>query len=308
MNFPSRLLQLLMVVLMVGGASYLMMQSLPGDAAWRIAAGRYGYDALDAAAAASVRAELGLEAQGGLHFLYWLGDILRLELGTSLISGESVWVEIRHQLGNSLSLAGAALGISLLIGPPLGLLAGLRAGGWLDRSLLAVCSLLRATPQFLLALVLILLISVEMGLLPAAGHGEPQHFILPAMTLALGLAAVSARLARDAMAAVTQTAFHDFARWKGLSNAQTFWRHGLRHVALPLVTYLGLQFVTLVEGVVVIESIFGWPGIGHALVHAIFSRDVPMVQGTALVLGVGFVVINLLVDLLGRQLDPRGVK
>ncbi|MGS0468160.1 hypothetical protein ACU8V3_14235 [Cobetia marina] len=87
MNLPSRLLQLLMVVLMVGGASYLMMQSLPGDAAWRIAAGRYGYDALDAAAAASVRAELGLEAQGGLHFLYWLGDILRLELGTSLISG-----------------------------------------------------------------------------------------------------------------------------------------------------------------------------------------------------------------------------
>ena len=99
--------------------------------------------------------------------------------------------------------------------------------------------------------------------------------------------------------------FYSFARWKGLSPRQTLLRHGLRNVSVPLLTYLGLQFVTLGEGVGVGEAIFGWPGIGHALVHAIFSRDVPMVQGTALVLGLGFVLVNAAIDLAVRRIDPR---
>ena len=99
--------------------------------------------------------------------------------------------------------------------------------------------------------------------------------------------------------------FYSFARWKGLSPRQTLLRHGLRNVSVPLLTYLGLQFVTLVEGVVVVETVFGWPGIGHALVHAIFSRDVPMVQGTALFLGLSFVLINAVIDLVTARIDPR---
>lgn len=304
----SRLVQAATVALLVGAATFAMMRSLPGDAAWRIAAGRYGYDNVNTAAADSVRAELGLDGPWFPAFLQWMGDLLRFDFGVSLVSGQPVVQEITHQLGASLSLALAAVGLSLLLGPPLGILAGLRAGGWLDRALLVVSTALKSTPQFLMALVLILILSVQLGWLPAAGYGQPRHFILPALALALGLAAVNARITRDAMARTAQMPFYRFAQWKGLSRRQVLWHHGLRNVSVPLLTYLGLQFVTLVEGVVVIESIVGWPGIGHALVHAVFARDVPMVQGTALFLGLGFVLVNALIDLAVARIDPRGEK
>lgn len=302
----TRGIQAVMVAVLIGAATFAMMRSLPGDAAYRIAAGRYGYDNVDSAAADAVRDELGLGGPALPAFLSWLGDLLRLDFGTSLVSGQPVMQEIGHQLGASLSLAAVAVLLSLLIGPPLGILAGLRPGGALDRALLVVSTGLKAIPQFLMALILILVLSVQLRWLPAAGHGDQVHFILPALALALGLAAVNARIARDAMARISAMPFYAFARWKGLSPRQTLLRHGLRNVSVPLLTYLGLQFVTLVEGVVVVEAIFGWPGIGHALVHAIFSRDVPMVQGTALVLGLSFVLINTLIDLAVQRIDPRG--
>lgn len=303
-----RLAQAVMVAGLVGILTFLMMQALPGDMAFRIAAGRYGYDMVNADAAAAVRAELGLDRPALEAFGHWFMDLLRLDFGTSVISGAPVIDEIRHQLGASLQLAGAALLLSLLMGPPLGVIAGLRAGGWFDRALLVVSTALRAVPQFLMGLLLIVLVSVQLGWLPAAGYGRPVHFILPALTLALGLAAVSARVTRDAMAGVASSAFYAFGRWKGLSEGQMFRRHGLRNIGVTLVTFLGLQFAMLIEGVVVIEAIFSWPGIGHALVHAIFGRDVPMVQGTALLLGLGFVALNALVDLIAWWIDPRGVR
>ena len=301
----SRLVQAITVAILIGTATFVMMRSLPGDAAWRIAAGRYGYDNVDAAAAEAVRGELGLDGPALPALLRWLGDLVRLDFGSSLVTGQPVAGEIAHQLGASLSLALAAILLSLLIGPSLGILAGLRPGGALDRTLLVASTGLKALPQFLMALVLIVILAVQFRWLPAAGHGSARHFILPSLTLALGLAAVNARITRDAMARIADMPFWRFAQWKGLSERQTLVRHGLRNVAVPLVTYLGLQFVTLVEGVIVIESIFGWPGIGHALVHAIFSRDVPMVQGTALVMGLGFVLVNTFIDLAVRRLDPR---
>lgn len=303
----SRGIQALMVAVLIGAATFAMMRSLPGDAAYRIAAGRYGYDNVDTAAAEAVRTELGLGGPALPALLAWLGDLLTLDFGRSLVTGQPVIAEIGHQLGASLSLAAVAVLLSLLIGPPLGILAGLRPGRGLDRALLVISTGLKAVPQFLMALILILILSVQLRWLPAAGHGEARHFILPALALALGLAAVNARIARDAMARIGAMPFYRFAQWKGLNPRQTLLRHGLRNVAVPLLTYLGLQFVTLVEGVVVVEAIFGWPGIGHALVHAIFSRDVPMVQGTALVLGLSFVVINALIDLAAQRIDPRGV-
>lgn len=295
-----------MVAVLIGTATFAMMRPLPGDAAYRIAAGRYGYDNVDSAAADAVREELGLGGPALPAFLSWLGDLARLDFGTSLVTGQPVIDEIGHQLGASLSLATVAVLLSLLIGPPLGILAGLSPGGTLDRALLVVSTGVKAIPQFLMALILILILAVQLRWLPAAGHGEARHFILPALALAFGLAAVNARIARDAMARIGAMPFYAFAQWKGLSPRQTLLRHGLRNVSVPLLTYLGLQFVTLVEGVVVVEAIFGWPGIGHALVHAIFSRDVPMVQGTALVLGLSFVVVNTVIDLAAQRIDPRG--
>ncbi|MBM3604844.1 MAG: ABC transporter permease [Alphaproteobacteria bacterium] len=303
-----RAMQALLVALLVGVLTFLMMQALPGDMAFRIAAGRYGYDMVTAGAADAVRAELGLDRPALQAFGLWFLDLLRLDLGTSVLSGAPVIDEIRHQLGASLQLAGAALILSLLMGLPIGIAAGLRAGGWLDRALLVGSTALRSVPQFLMGLILIVLVSIQLGWLPAAGHGRPEHFILPALTLALGLAAASARITRDAMAGVAASPFYAFGRWKGLSEGQMLRRHGLRNIGVALITFLGLQFAMLVEGVVVVETIFGWPGIGHALVHAIFGRDVPMVQGTALMLGLGFVALNTLIDLAAHRIDPRGAR
>lgn len=303
-----RLLQAAGVALVVGVMSFLMMQAMPGDMAYRIAAARYGYDLASAELAEAVRAELSLDAGPLAQFLRWMSDLAQFDLGKSLVSGQSVWGEIAHQLGASLELAAMALVLSLLIGPPLGIYAGLNAGGRFDRTLLVIAAAFRAVPQFLLGLVLIVIFAVQFRLLPSTGYGQASHFLLPAGTLALGLAAASARITRDTMAAVEASPHYAFSRTKGLSEVQTLLRHGLRNIGAPVITYLGLQFVLLAEGVVVVETIFGWPGIGHALIHAVFHRDVPMVQGTALVMGLTFVVINAVVDLVARRIDPREVR
>ncbi|MEM7025574.1 MAG: ABC transporter permease, partial [Pseudomonadota bacterium] len=178
-------------------------------------------------------------------------------------------------------------------------------GSALDRLSLAGSIGIRALPPFVLGIILILVFAVSLGIFPVAGHGTTAHRWLPALTLALGLAAVSSRVARDAMAAVARAPFYEFARIKGLSDRQVFLRHGLRNAAVPVISYLGIQLVYLIEGVVVVETLFAWPGIGHALVHAIVARDVPMVQGTALVMGLMFVALNALVDISCVAIDPR---
>ncbi|WP_328702965.1 ABC transporter permease [Arenibaculum pallidiluteum] len=300
-----RLFQALLVAVTVGLLTFVMVRSLPGDMAYRIAAGRYGYDMVSSDAANAVRAELGLGGGGAAALALWFLDLFRLDFGESVISGRPVLEEIRHQLGHTVGLSVAAILLSVLLGPPLGIAAGLRPGGALDRGLLVAASMLRALPHFVVGLILIMLVSAGLGILPAAGHGGTENLVLPALTLALGLGAVSARVARDAMVQVAASPYYAFGRVKGLSEARVFLRHGLRNVSVPVVTYLGVQFVGLIEGVVVVESLFAWPGIGHALVHAIFSRDVPVIQGTALVMGMMFVLLNAAVDLACLWLDPR---
>jgi peptide/nickel transport system permease protein len=302
----GRAVQALLVALVVGAASFAMMEALPGDAAFRIAASRYGYDIADAAAAAAVRAELGLDRPLLVRLGEWLGALLRFDLGPSLVTGAPVVEEIAHQLGHSVRLALLAVALSLVIALPLGIVAGLRPGGIVDRLTLALSVALRATPAFALGIALILALAVKLRWFPVAGHETAAHAVLPALTLALGLAAVSSRVARDAVADVASSEFWRFARTKGLTTGQTLRRHGLRNAAVPVVAFVGVQLAFLIEGVVIVEALFAWPGIGHALVHAIFARDVPMVQGTALTLGLLYVALSLAVDLANRAIDPRG--
>ncbi|MBA1188068.1 ABC transporter permease [Pseudomonas entomophila] len=300
-----RLFQALMVALLVGALTFLLMSLLPGDAAYRIAAGRYGYDMVNGAAAQAVRAELNLDQPVLWRFVGWMGDVLTFDLGTSLVSGTPVAEVVRHELGSSVRLALGAVLLSLLIGPPLGVLAGLRPGGWLDKALLLSSTATRAVPHFVLGVVLVLVFAVSLALLPSAGHGTWAHSVLPTLTLALGLAAVSSRVARDATVKVAASPFYAFGRLKGLGAARVFQRHGLRNIGVPVVTYLGVQLVYLIEGVVVVETLFAWPGIGHGLVHAIVQRDLPLVQGTALAMGLMFVLLNTGVDLANHFIDPR---
>ena len=299
------LAQAALVAVLVGVVGFAPMHALPGDQAFRLAAERYGPDMVDAAAAEALRAELGLDRPLPAQLLDWLGRVLRLDLGRSLVTGDPVIGELRVQLGHTLLLAGAALPLSALLGLPLGIAAGLRTGGRLDRLALGLSVLLRALPAYALGLGLILLLSIELGWLPPGGYEGWAELVLPALTLALGLAALSSRVARDSVAAVAAAPYLAFARWKGLPERAAVMRHGLRNAAIPVVAVLGLQLIGLVEGVLVVESLFSWPGIGHALVHAIFARDVPLVQGAALVMGLGFVLLNAVVDLLCTLLDPR---
>lgn len=301
----KRLMQLLLVIWSVGTLTFVLTRLLPGDMAYRIAASRYGYDQTDSAAAALVQAELGLDLPWWRSYVSWLTDLLQLNLGKSLVSGESVWALIGHQFGHTFALALVALLLAFLIGPPLGLLAAMKPQGLFDRFTLIFSTLLRSFPAFIIGIALITLFSVQLKWLPAAGYGELQHFFLPALTLALGLSAVSIRVSRNAMVAVATSEYYQFSRLKGLNKTLRFVRHGLRNVAIPILAYHSVQLIYLIEGVVIVESLFAWPGSGHALVHAVIARDVPMIQGTALIMGAIFVLLNMAVDMLNRLIDPR---
>lgn len=300
-----RLGQLVFVFWATGSLAFLAMHLLPGDAAYRIAAGRYGYDQVSSAAAAAVRAELGLDQPLLVQYLAWLGALVRLDLGTSLVSGLPVRQEIAHLLGHTLLLAGAATGLAALLALPAGIWAALRPGSVFDRLSLLIAVLLRAQPVFLIGLVLILVFALHWRLFPVAGFDGPGHIVLPATALALAVAAVAARVVRASARSALDAESFAFARTKGLPFGPAFLRHALPNLMLPVLAFLGIQLATLMEGVVMIESLFSWPGVGHGLAHAVFSRDVPMIQGAALAMGVTFVLLNLAVDLACHALDPR---
>ncbi|GAA4877826.1 ABC transporter permease [Ferrimonas pelagia] len=300
-----RLLQAMLVAWSVGTLTFVLMHLLPGDFAYRIAAGRYGYDQVNKLAADAVHVELGLADPAWLQYLSWLWDLLRFDLGNSLISGAPVLQEIQHQLGHSLQLALFATVFSLLIAVPIGVYCGKRAKGPADQLCLMISTLLRAQPVFVIGLVLVLIFALQLGWFPVAGFGGSQYLILPAISLALTMAALSNRIIRNNTASVMGSPYMQFARLKGLNAEQAFARHAAPNIALPVIAFVGVQAIALIEGIVMIESLFSWPGIGHALAHAIFGRDVPMIQASALLMGLLFVLINTVVDLLGYWLDPR---
>ncbi|SFB02211.1 peptide/nickel transport system permease protein [Pseudomonas sp. NFIX10] len=238
-------------------------------------------------------------------FLGWLGDVLTFDLGSSIVSGEPVLDRVAQSLGSSIPLAVGASILSLLIGPPLGIIAGLRRGGWVDRALLLLSTAIRAIPQFVLAIILVLIFAVAMGLLPTQGHATFAHSILPTASLALALAAVSSLVARDATLAVTSAPHYASGRLEGLTAFTVFRQHGLRHIRGPIVTALGVQLVYLMEGIIVVETVFAWPGIGMELVRAIADRDSRMVQGSALGIGLMFVLLKTILDLVNHSIDSR---
>lgn len=293
------------VALLVSALCFLVVQRLPGDAAYRIAAGRYGYDLVDQQAADAVRAELGLDRPAWQQLLSWVGDLVQLDLGRSLVTSRPVLEEVGYYLLGTLQLAAAALVLAIAIGGTVGVLAARRPGGVVDRLATVWVASVRAVPPFLLGLVLVVVLSAQLGLLPAVGHGSATSLVLPALTLGIGLSGLVARVTRDSIAEVRQSDHVRFARTKGLDERWILLRHVLRNAAVVLVPYLGVQAVILIEGVVVVESLFAWQGLGHALVHAVFWRDVPVLQATALVLALLSVAINTLVDLAVLWLDPR---
>jgi peptide/nickel transport system permease protein len=284
---------------------FLVVHRLPGDAAYRIAAGRYGYDLVDQEAADSVRAELGLDRPAWQQLGTWLTDALQLDFGRSLVTSRPVLEEVGYYLLGTLQLATASLVLAILLGGAVGLLAARRPGAVLDRIATGWVAGVRAVPPFLLGLMLVVVFSAQLGLLPAVGHGSASSIVLPALTLGVSLSGLIARVTRDAVVEVGQSDYVRFAHTRGIAERWVLLRHVGRNAAVVLVPYLGVQAVILIEGVVVVESLFAWQGLGHALVHAVFWRDVPVLQATALALALLIVTINTVVDLTVLWIDPR---
>jgi len=252
-----------------------------------------------------LRHALGLDQPLLAQYGHYLKQLARGDLGQSFKFQAPVRQIIFERYPATLSLASLALVVCATIAIPAGVLAAYRRGNTADR-LVGVFTLFGlAVPNFALGPVLILLFSIELGLLPVSGRGGPAYYILPAATLGAALAAILTRMVRGSMLEELSSDYVRTARAKGLSMRAVLFRHAFRNALIPIITILGLQFGTLLAGTIVTETIFSWPGIGRLTVQAISSRDYPLLQGCILVIAVSYVLVNLLTDMLYAVIDPR---
>jgi peptide/nickel transport system permease protein len=226
-------------------------------------------------------------------------------LGQSLKYQAPVRKIIFDRYPATLQLAFLALIVCAAIAIPAGIFAAHRRGHAADRAVGLFTLFGLAIPNFALGPILILVFSIELGLLPVSGRGSVLSYILPAATLGAALAAILTRMVRGAMLEELSADYVRTARAKGLGTAAVLFRHAFRNALIPVITILGLQFGTLLAGTIVTETIFSWPGIGRLTVQAISSRDYPLLQGCILVISVSYVLVNLLADLLYSFIDPR---
>ncbi|HXG03819.1 MAG TPA: ABC transporter permease [Candidatus Binatia bacterium] len=254
---------------------------------------------------AALRRTLGLDQPLAVQYVQFLVGALTGDFGVSFRHQQPALPLVLERLPATLELAFAALLLSVAVALPLGIVAALHRGRLGDVLAMAFAVVGQATPYFWMGIMLILVVSVELGWLPTSGRGTLQHLILPAVTLATHFAASLARLTRTSMLEVLGQNYVTTARAKGLPERAVILAHALKNAAVPVVTLVGLQFGTLLGGAVVTETVFAWPGVGRLAVQSIFVRDYPVVQAGVLVLALAFVVINLLVDLLYGLLDPR---
>ena len=294
------------VVVLTGTAlaTFALLWHAPGDPALAIAVARYD-SVVPEDVLAQIRAEVGLDAGFWPAFLHWITPVLTGDFGNSSVSGRPVWPELKDAIALTVPLALAGLAIGLAISLPLAIIATRRPGGWLDRGAVAVASLGAAMPAYWLGLLLILLFAVQLGWLPAMGAQTPQHVILPAVTLGLGVAASLTRILRSGLLEARGQPFLPALSRRGVSPERIGRDHVAPHAATPVVTVLGLELAFLLEGAVIVEVIFSRPGLGSFLVQAIAARDFPKVQAVVILTALLFVIVNLLVDLTYRLIDPR---
>lgn len=300
-----RLLSLLIVILGVTVLTFGIMHLAPGDQAEMIALARYGQENLSEESIAAIRAEERLDAALYVQYGRWLQHVIQGDWGTSILTGEPVLEEITVRFPSTLQLAFAALLISIVVAVPAGVFAALRHNTPGDYLAVGLALLGVSMPAFWLGLLLMLLFGLVLGWLPVCGYGSWRHLVLPAVTLGLGLAAVTTRLTRSSMLEVLEQDYIFAARARGLPESRIVAGHALKNAFIPVLTMLGLQAGHLLEGTVVIETVFAWPGLGKLLVDAIFARDFALLQGCVLFFAAVVVVVNLAVDISYLYLDPR---
>lgn len=252
-----------------------------------------------------LREQMGLTKPLPVQYLIYAGHLLQGDVGTSFITGQPAMAVLGPRILPSMLLAGTALLLSLLLGVPGGIAAAQFPRGKVARvgDLLATLGL--AAPAFFVALLLIRWFSVDLRWLPTNGYGSLAHLVIPALSLSLYSTAALYKLTQSTMGEILQSDFIRFARIKGISQRSVIFRHALKNASLPILTFSASQFGLLIAGAVSVEVIFGWPGIGGAMVDAISQFDYSVIQAVALVVVLLFVIINLIVDVLYGWLDPR---
>ena len=296
------------VLLLVTAGVFALIHLTPGDPIDAMMA-----ESVDDTVKRELRRDLGLDRPLYLQYATWMGRLLQGDLGRSIRNREPVIENVSRRIKPSLQLAGLAMAISLLVATPIGILSAARRNSTIVRvgtsfALFGICM-----PNFLIALLLIFLFGVTLRWLPISGYVDPMEepwdglrsLTLPAITLGLALAAVITRTLRSSMLEALSEDYIRTARAKGLSDGAVIRRHALKNALIPVVTVLGLQLGTLIGGAVITEYVFALPGVGRLVVDAVFARDYPLVQGVVLLIAVGFILSNLLVDLLYGWIDPR---
>ncbi len=251
------------------------------------------------------RQQHGLDRPIGVQYLYYLGGLLRGDLGRSLVDQRSALEAVLQRLPPTIELALAATLIALVVGLPVGVLSAVRRGSWLDRTAMLGALSGQSMATFWIGILLILVFSVKLRWLPVSGREEWRHLVLPAVTLSLYMMPILTRMTRSSMLEVWQQDFVRTARAKGLREWRVVVRHSLRAALIPVVTVLGLQVGGALAGAIVTESVFAWPGIGTFVLDAIYKRDYPVVQAAVLVMATLYMLVNLGIDLLYVVLDPR---
>jgi peptide/nickel transport system permease protein len=253
----------------------------------------------------NIRAGLGLDRPFLVQYLDFLRGVVVGDFGKSFMGGTPVSRLIGDALPATLALAFVSLVLSILVSVPLGIQAAVRQGKGVDQFIRIVSLVGLSFPNFWLAIMLVLLLSIKFPLLPPSGWDGPLSLVMPALTLAIILSATNVRLVRTAMLETLSAQYITVARSKGLKDRVVLYKHALRNCAIPLITYIGLQFGNLIGGIVVIEKVFNWPGLGTLAFDAIAGRDYPVLQGTVTVLSLVIVAVNLLVDMAYGLVDPR---
>ncbi len=304
----KRLLATIPVMGVVALFVFSLLYISPGDPAAVIAG-----DIATAEDIARIRAQLGLDQPYFVRFGHWLADLARGDLGTSIFTKLPVSTLIAQRIEPTLALTVCTLLVAVSLAVPLGVVAAARAGGWIDRVVMAVSVMGFSVPVFVIAYGLILLFAVQLDWLPVQGYRSLadgfgpfiRHMILPSVALGIVYMALIARITRATMLDVLAQDYVRTAHAKGLAPGTVLTRHALKNAAVPIVTIIGIGVALLIGGVVVTETVFAIPGLGRLTVDAILRRDYPIIQGITLLFSAVYVLVNLLVDLSYSLFDPR---
>ena len=297
------LYRLVLTVLVLIGVSILvfsMVRLIPGDPAELLADQWATKEDIEL-----LRKSWRLDKPIPVQYLVFMNQLLRGNLGNSVITKKPVLQEIVARYPNTLKLAVTGTLTAIIIGSLAGIISAAKPYSIFDNIAMTFALVGVSTPAFWLSLMLILLFAVKLDWLPATGAGSVKHLVLPGITLGLVTAGVIARQTRSSMLETLQQDYIVTARAKGLRERIILLRHALKNALIPVVTIIGLQFGHLLGGAVLVESVFSWPGMGRLLVDSIFTRDYPIIQGAVLIFAATFCLVNLGVDLLYGCIDPR---